>query len=305
MLSRRRFLAASGGMLAGAAGIGLYTWQVEPHWVETVRRPMPLPNLPSDLAGRTLLQVSDLHVGQSVDSEYLIATLGDAAALAPDFVAFTGDFVSYRSPSEITELRRVLAQMPRGRLGTVAVLGNHDFGPGWRHTEIADRVAHVVGEAGAIVLRHEVRDVAGLQFAGLADYWSPEFGLTRPVAELLSAPPLPAGSPELARARATLDRADRAKPTVVLCHNPDALDEPIWSDLRGWVLAGHTHGGQCKPPFLPPPLLPVRNRRYTAGAFPMAPGRTLYVNRGLGHLIQVRFNVRPEMTLFTLEEAPA
>jgi predicted MPP superfamily phosphohydrolase len=69
------------------------------------------------------------------------------------------------------------------------------------------------------------------------------------------------------------------------------------------VLAGHTHGGQCKPPFLPPPLLPVRNRRYTAGEFAVAPGRTLYINRGLGHLIQVRFNVRPELTLFTLERA--
>ena len=55
--------------------------------------------------------------------------------------------------------------------------------------------------------------------------------------------------------------------------------------------------------FLPPPLLPVKNRRYTAGAFDVGPGRRLYVNRGLGHLIQVRFNVRPEITLFTLDSA--
>jgi hypothetical protein len=47
-------------------------------------------------------------------------------------------------------------------------------------------------------------------------------------------------------------------------------------------------------------VLPVRNKRYTAGAFAVGPGRTLYINRGLGHLTQVRFNVRPETTLFTL-----
>ena len=97
--------------------------------------------------------------------------------------------------------------------------------------------------------------------------------------------------------------SDRA--TIVLSHNPDVLDLPIWGDVRGWVLAGHTHGGQVKPPFLPPPVLPVRNKRYTAGAFDVGPGRALYINRGLGFLIQVRFTVRPELTLFTLVRSVA
>ena len=47
-------------------------------------------------------------------------------------------------------------------------------------------------------------------------------------------------------------------------------------------------------------IVPVRNARYSAGAFDVGGGRTLYVNRGLGHLIRVRFNARPELTLFTL-----
>ena len=97
----------------------------------------------------------------------------------------------------------------------------------------------------------------------------------------------------------------RDVPTVVLSHNPDVQDLPIWDGVRGWVLAGHTHGGQVKPPFLPPPILPVNNRRYTAGAFDVGPGRTMYINRGLGFLHQVRFGVRPELTLFTLARAPA
>jgi predicted MPP superfamily phosphohydrolase len=71
----------------------------------------------------------------------------------------------------------------------------------------------------------------------------------------------------------------------------------------GWILSGHTHGGQCKPPFLTPPLLPVRNRRYTAGEFALDGGRRLYISRGVGHLRQVRFNVRPEVTVFELHSA--
>jgi predicted MPP superfamily phosphohydrolase len=290
-------------MLAGAASVGVYSWQIEPHWVEVVRRPMPLPGLPSSLAGRTLLQLSDLHVGPRVDSAYLKSALRRATALEPDFVVITGYFISYRSSQELRDLEHVLAKLPRGRLGTVASLGNHDYGPGWRHVEIADEVTRIASGAGAHVLRNQREIIGGLQFVGLGDYWSPEFGAARPIRTLLSAPPSHPGANESARAAATLASLDLTKPTIVLCHNPDAVDEPIWGDVAGWVLAGHTHGGQCKPPFLPPPVLPVRNKRYTAGVFDVAPRRRLYINRGLGHLIQVRFNVRPEMTLFTLVAA--
>ena len=45
------------------------------------------------------------------------------------------------------------------------------------------------------------------------------------------------------------------------------------------------------------------NRRYTRGAFDLADGRQLYINPGLGYLHRVRFNVRPEITLFRLLRA--
>jgi predicted MPP superfamily phosphohydrolase len=294
MLTRRQFLAtAAAGAGGSLAALGLYAWRVEPHWVEVVRRPMALEGLPPELVGATLLQVSDLHVGPRVDSQYLIDSLRGAAGLAPDFVLVTGDFVSYRSAREYRELARVLRALPQGKRGTVAALGNHDYGYEWRQLDVAGQVAAVVRDAGATMLRNASRTIGGIQFAGLGDLWSPDFA---------DGPTL--GFPDWG-ARQTLAALDRRLPTVVLCHNPDALDEPIWDGIRGWVLAGHTHGGQCKPPFLPPPILPVRNKRYTSGAFDVGPGRTLYINRGLGHLLRVRFLVRPELTLFTLERAAA
>ena len=307
MLSRRRFLALGASACATGAGLGLYAWQVEPFWPEIVRRPMPLENLPAELAGRTLLQLSDIHVGPRVSSEFLMRSFRAAAELSPDFVALTGDFVSYRTAGEISELARVLAVVPRGRLGTVGSLGNHDYGRNWRDVAVADQVSRVARDAGVLMLRNEVAMLGGLQVAGLGDFWSPEFGRGHgdpPTGELL-APPRDSGAGSSADAHGTLSRLAPALPTVVLSHNPDALDLPIWDGVRGWVLAGHTHGGQVKPPFLPPPIVPVRNRRYTAGAFDVGPGRTLYVNRGLGFLYQVRLNVRPELTLFTLEPGRA
>jgi len=61
MPSRRRFLQALGSSLGTAVGVGFYAWRVEPHWLEMVRRRLPIDRLPASLAGRTLVQLSDIH----------------------------------------------------------------------------------------------------------------------------------------------------------------------------------------------------------------------------------------------------
>ena len=307
-MNRRRFLTIGASALGAAAATGVYAWQIEPYWLELVRRPMPLPNLPEALVGKTLLQVSDIHVGPRVSSDYLIRSLdagaGTRARLRRVAPATSSPFARR---TRCTELARVLRSMPHGRLGTVASLGNHDYGRDWRNIAVADEVSRVATDAGMVVLRNDVRTIGGLQFAGLADYWSPEFGSTHgePPDGALFAPPSSPFARDGTDAAAALRLLAPAQPTVVLSHNPDVQDLPIWEGVRGWVLAGHTHGGQVRAPFLPPPILPVKNRRYTAGVFEVGPGRTLYINRGLGFLIQVRFDVRPELTLFTLERAPS
>ena len=75
--------------------------------------------------------------------------------------------------------------------------------------------------------------------------------------------------------------------------------------MTAWIRLkkGRDGPATCKPPFLPPPLLPVQNKRYTAGEFALAGGRRLYISRGVGHLTQVRFNVRPEVAIFRLRSA--
>jgi uncharacterized protein len=304
VLTRRQFLAGAAGMTTAILGISIHAVEIEPHWVEIVRRTMPLRYLSRELNGRTLLQISDLHVGP-VSSDYLIRALESARALDPDFVTITGDFLTFRGIEQYRELERVLSHLPLGRLGTVAALGNHDYGPAWSNLDVADEVSRIAADAGALVLRNEARTVGGIQFAGTGDYWSPEFGSPRanqPHGLFTPKQDTPRldSSTSARDARVALGALVPGRPTIVLCHNPDAQDEPIWDGVRGWVLAGHTHGGQVKPPFLPPPVLPVRNRRYTAGVFDVGPGRTLYINRGLGHLTKVRFNVRPEIILFTL-----
>jgi predicted MPP superfamily phosphohydrolase len=279
LLTRRNFLRASGAAIAAAAGLGFYTWRVEPHWLEFVYRVLPIRGLPASLQGRTLVQLSDIHVGGRVDDEYVIDAFRRVAALRPEIVVVTGDLISYH-PRIFEQMESIYRNFPTGRLATLAILGNHDYGPEWAHPEIAAQVIDTVAEFGVTVLRNQDHEVEGLRVVGLDDLWAKRFD-TRQVVPLLKS----------------------TAPAVVLSHNPDTVDLPVWDGYEGWILSGHTHGGQCKPPFLRPPLLPCRNLRYTAGEFALPAGRRMYISRGVGHLLHVRFNVRPEVTIFELRAA--
>lgn len=280
LLSRRQAVRTLFGATCGAAAVGLYTWRIEPHWLEFTYPTLAISGLPQELQGRTLAQLSDLHIGPQVDDAYIVESFRRVDERAPDFVVFTGDWITYRGPRQLEQLRRVVEHIPRGRLGTIGILGNHDYGSDWRMLNVADRVAEIVRGAGVTLLRNQAISVAGLRLIGLDDLWSPRFGPT----EVLAA-------------------NSGTSSTIVLCHNPDAVDRPVWGSYQGWILAGHTHGGQCKPPFLPPPLLPVTNRRYVSGKIELSANRNMYISRGVGHLLRVRFNVRPEISIFELHPA--
>jgi len=280
-MNRRRVIKGLLGLTGAAALTGMYAWQIEPFWLEFVSLKMPIRNLPTDLDGKTLMQISDIHVGKRFDHRYLIESFSKANELAPDFVVYTGDYVStYKNEVQYGELKEVLNKTVKGKLGTVGILGNHDYGRNWSQPGVADNISELLNENGITVLRNEQIKIEGLNIIGFDDYWGLNF-----------------------KPGVVMSKYNKEEPGIILSHNPDVCDLDVWNNYKGWILSGHTHGGQCKPPFLPPPMLPVKNKRYTAGKIELTGERTLYINRALGHLWQVRFNVRPEITIFTLENA--
>lgn len=278
-MKRRRFI-----QLASVAGAGLmtglYTWQIEPFWLEFVYHTMRVKHLPQHLVGKTVIQISDMHVGNRFDYNFLIESFKKAQKLNPDFVVYTGDFVNYENEEQHTQLDEVLKHAVIGSKGTIGVLGNHDYGKDWAEDDVAYKVEQQLNTSGIQILRNQHINIEGLNFLGVDDYWGTNF-----------------------KPKRVLNQYQPNQPHITLCHNPDVCDLDVWGDYQGWILSGHTHGGQCKPPFLPPPMLPVENDLYSAGEIDLKDGRMLYINRAIGHLFQVRFNVRPEITVFTLEMA--
>ena len=98
--------------LVGVSGAALLTLVgiVLARRPRVVRVTVPIADLPSDLAGFRILQLSDLHIGPTIRRRFVDAVVDRANALRPDLVAVTGDVADGLVP----DLREHVA--PLGRL---------------------------------------------------------------------------------------------------------------------------------------------------------------------------------------------
>ena len=276
-MTRKHFLKRLVQLSAVGAFPLMYSWQIEPFWVEFVERKLPIKNLPKKLEGKILMQISDLHVGDRFDWNFLIESFQKAKNFNPDFVVYTGDFVNHGSSEDLESLKKVMETSVYGKLETFGILGNHDYGANWKDLDSAEWICDILENSGIKVLKNAQVESYGLNIIGFDDLWSPNFDPMKVMKDY-----------------------DSSKANLVLCHNPDVCDEDVWNGYQGWILSGHTHGGQCRIPGVITPILPVENRKYVSGEIDLEDGRMLYINRAIGHSFQVRFMVRPEITVFTL-----
>ena len=293
--------------------------------VQLDRYTLPLHHkrLPPD--GLTILHLSDFHF--KADGRVQARKVARAKALlAPeryDVVALTGDLIH-----DIDGLPVALALIEslRPRYGFYFVPGNHDyaeytpwgvFGHTWREgaagglsvrdlgsagralLEFAGKVARndlvrmpvrfndvpaILDELSALGVQPLVNTSARLSIAGV-DVWF-------------------AGVDDELEGRCDLAAALGGIPEgallVLLAHNPD-----IWlrsgADRADLVLSGHTHGGQIQLPGIGAVHTQGTHLRRSqpAGWFDRGHSR-MFVSRGLGESIPLRFRARPQVTLIHL-----
>ncbi|MFN8374643.1 MAG: metallophosphoesterase [Anaerolineae bacterium] len=276
-MSRRTFLKVAlrgtAAMSVAALGGTVYTTRVEPVALEVTRLTVRLPNLPPQLAGVTLAQVSDVHFGMWMKYDYALSVAEKVNELNPDFVAVTGDFVSRIDPGTPDEISGWLRTF---NAPVYASLGNHD------HWTDANIVSEAVQNGGAALLRNAnaafERDGQTLFIAGVDDIWERQQDLD-----------------------AALNGVPQDGAVILLAHEPDYADAVREDGRVGLQLSGHSHGGQVRLPLVGAPLLPYLGTKYSIGMYELGAMR-VYVNRGVGMIAPyVRLGCPPEITLITLE----
>lgn len=272
------------------------------HWLLTgalsvERVSVTIADLPKQLQGLRLVQLSDLHYdGVRLSEELLAQAIAASNQADPDLVLITGDLVT-DNPKPIHQLVRRLKQL-QSRSGIYVALGNHDN----RRRSARKEIIQALENGGIEVLWNRIAYPFGADLAliGLADFWSSQFN--------------PAS---------IMTQVDEAIPRLVLSHNPDTA-----AILRKWridlQLSGHTHGGQIvlpglgnasewydivhqnvpksvrrKIPFLKKNRKVVQHWEWAQGLHRVG-SNMLYVNRGLGTYFPGRFFCPPEVTVITL-----
>ncbi len=252
-----------------------------PFDLELVELPMPIPNLPSAFEGFRILHVSDFHTNCGTPVWYLRRELSRAALLPYDLAVITGDFVTHGLAH--VDAAVDAASLLRGPV--LGIFGNHDYAETWE-TWSSDVVARVLAEKlaakGIRILRNQAwpieRGGQRLWIVGMEDWWTGRFSTAEAFASV----------PE-------------EEPAIALTHNADSVFALERAGAK-WVLAGHSHGGQIRLPFIESIMVPQKHQEYDMGLFEV--GRCkLYVSRGIGFRRRARFRCRPEITLFTLRTA--
>jgi hypothetical protein len=234
-----------------------------------------LPGLPPALAGTTIVQLTDLHIGATKRRSFANDVVRRTNALAPDLIVITGDLIEGRFGSG-REDTLALADL-RARLGVFMVTGNHEYYSGLREWLPELR------RLGIRLLRNEhvVIDAekgGGWELAGIEDWNGRSIE--------------PDGGPDLARA---LAGHDPARPVILLSHQPRAIYKAAQAGV-GLVLSGHNHGGQIWPfTYL------VRLQQPFVEGLHHVGGTQIYVSPGTGYWgPPMRLGTRAEITRITL-----
>ena len=277
-LSRRHALTAVVPPLvaAGLAGVCMEEFgQFRTH-----ERQLAVPGWPAELSGFSIAVVADVHTGPYTNQKMLddiVARTNTIHNGGPaDLVVLAGDLIN----TTLDDLPQALdmATALRGKLGTYAIMGNHDV--------MDSREDFIAGvrQAGIPLLLEQVETIhtpcgASVQLLGV------DWGATDPLL--------------WQSVQRVTRRRDPLLFPICLAHHPHS-----WEAARGLglplMLSGHTHGGQIMltKDFGAGPL----KFRYWSGVHRLD-GSTLVISNGVGDWFPLRVNAPAELLKVVLRPA--
>ena len=260
-----------------------WAFLIEPNRLVIRHQAIQIDNWPHELNGLRIAVLADIHVGGAFINDKKLRTIVERTnELHPDLIVILGDYMSgdgWTSRRVDPETFGPVLKNLSAPLGVYSVLGNHDW---WNN---GVKVRRALESNGIKVLDDEVLEInargTSLWLVGLADLW------TRPA--MVTAEHI----------RETVDKVPQGVPIIALAHNPDIF--PRIPQRVPLLLAGHTHGGQVRFPFIGSVVhSSSMGQRYEAGHV-FENNHHLFVTTGIGtSIIPVRFGVPPEIVLLTL-----
>ena len=290
--SRSRFITQMGVFLASIPFMSL-TYGVirNAYRYKVFRRTLHLDDLPEELDGLRIVQISDIHSGSFTFKEPIRNAIDLINSQDADLVFFTGDLVN-SSADEMDNFLDVFDKIET-KHGVYSVLGNHDYGDyhNWPSPEAKkanmEKLKQTHRDLGWDLLLNEHRqiDIRGEKVAviGVENYSAhPRF-------------------PKYGDLEQAYQGAETASLKLLLSHDPSHWRDEVISQFKDIAVtfSGHTHGMQFGVEI--PGWFKWSPIKYVykdwAGIY-RHDKQYLYVNRGLGFLgYPGRVGILPEITV--------
>jgi predicted MPP superfamily phosphohydrolase len=272
--TRRRVLQAAGAAVCVLPVLGTGFGIVRRNNFQVSEVPVPIANLPKDLDGLRIVQITDIHLSEFMSEREFAVAIDMANDTRAHLALMTGDLITRRG-DPLDACLRQLARL-RADAGVLGCLGNHEV-----YAEVEDYVTTQGRRIGIEILRHQSKLLrfgnAAINFAGV-DYQKIHSKYLAGAERLIVPGAL----------------------NVLLSHNPDVF--PV-AAAQGYDLtvAGHTHGGQVDFEILHQHINVARYfTPYVRGLYRRQKS-SVYVSSGLGTIgVPVRIGAPPEISVLRL-----
>ncbi|MGJ8658011.1 MAG: metallophosphoesterase [Akkermansiaceae bacterium] len=269
-LTRRKFIYGAMGLAVTDA------FFIEPNISHISHNNLKVPYLPAALDQLKIVQLTDLHYKPDKDEDLLSTVVEKVNKINPDLIILTGDYVNH-DISGIDPMLEYLAKL-NPKHGILACMGNHDGwiadGPYFKRNFEKNGIQFLINKNTALTINGEKLHIAATDYI-----WK---GNPDPVATLKGIP--------------------KDAPLITMVHEPDYFDTMLQHRDHHLQLSGHTHGGQCRVPFIGYAPKKVKyGKKYIYGEYTKE-NSSVFVSKGLGTTgIRVRFSCLPEIALHTIQ----
>ena len=218
--------------------------------------------LPSGFDGLKIVHFSDLHYNRAITLDKVKSIVKEINEINPDIVVFTGDLIdkdAILKDIDYEYLSNTLKEI-NSKYGKYYILGNHDY------DSDTDNIINTMNTSGFIHLDNKYDIIYNNK------------------SEYIYISGIDSVSKNKENIETALDfLKDKTTPTynIFLTHEPDISDKIVKSYSINLILAGHSHGGQVRLPFIGAIYTPEYAKKYHDDYYKID-NTDLYISSGIG-----------------------
>ena len=241
-----------------------YGFLIEPKLITVKEQKITLDNWPDNFNGFKIVHISDIHYGRLFDEKSLQKLVNSINEQKPDIVVLTGDLIdkdTHMTTNMANKISNLLKKI-NAKAGKYAINGNNDLN--------FDEWVNIISNGGFKDLNNTYDTIYndGYQNIFIAG--------ASTVKDKLSI------NDKLKTSIDYLNSFDKNGPIykILLLHEPDTIDN-LSNNPFNLILAGHSHAGQIRLPFIGAIMLPDGAKKYYDSHYKLE-NSDLYISNGLG-----------------------